>query len=68
MRRVDELLRPVSSEIRRVNYGKMEIDVTVNDPKAYKVPWTISLNQFIALDTELLDYVCLEKKAAPHLE
>jgi hypothetical protein len=58
----------VTERFRRVNYGKMEIDITVDDPKAYKSPWTIRLNQFIASDTELLDYVCLEnEKAAPHL-
>lgn len=58
----------VTERFRRVNYGKLEIDVTVDDLKAYKSPWTIRLNQFIAVDTELLDYVCLEnEKAAQHL-
>jgi hypothetical protein len=53
---------------RRVNYGKLEIEVTVDDPKAYTAPWTIKLNHFIVLNTELLDFVCLEnEKDAPHL-
>jgi hypothetical protein len=51
-----------------VNYGKMEIEVTVDDPKAYTKPWTIKLNQLIVLDTELLDYTCLEnEKDISHL-
>ena len=47
---------------RRVNYGKLEIEVTVTDPKAYTQPWTVKLNHFIALDTELLNYICLENE------
>jgi hypothetical protein len=34
--------------------GRLEIEVTVDDPKAYTRPWTIALNQHIALDTDLL--------------
>jgi hypothetical protein len=58
----------VTERFRRVNYGKLEIDVTVNDLKAYSAPWTVRLNQFIALDTDLLDYICSEnEKDVPHL-
>jgi hypothetical protein len=59
----------VTERLRRVNFGKLEIDVTVNDPKAYTRPWTVRLNQFLVPDTELLDYVCLENENdAPHLK
>jgi hypothetical protein len=52
----------------RVNYGRLEIEVTIDDPKAYTKPWTIKLNQLIQLDTELLDYYCLDnEKDASHL-
>ena len=30
--------------------------------KAYSAPWTVRLNQFIALDTDLLEYACLENE------
>jgi len=52
----------VTERFRRVNYGKMEIEVTIDDPRAYAKPWTVMLNQLIVLDTELLDYVCLENE------
>ena len=52
----------LTERFRRVNYGKMEVEMTVDDPKAYTAPWTITLNQFIQLDTELLDYICLENE------
>jgi hypothetical protein len=58
----------VTERFRRVTYGKLEIDVTVDDVKAYTAPWTVKLNQFIALDTDLLDYICNEnEKDVTHL-
>jgi hypothetical protein len=54
--------------IRRPNYGTLEIQATVDDPKAYTKPWTVSVNQHIALDTDLLEYACLEnEKDVPRL-
>jgi len=52
----------VTERFRRVNYGRLEIQITVDDPKAYTAPWTVKLNQPIVLNTELLDYVCLENE------
>ena len=58
----------MTERFRRVNYGKLEIEITVNDPKAYSAPWTVTLNQLIVVDTDLLDYVCLEnEKDVKHL-
>ena len=58
----------MTEKFRRVNYGKLEIELTVDDPKAYTAPWTVKLNHFIVLDTELLDYICLEnEKSLSHL-
>ena len=58
----------MTERFRRVNYGRLEIQVTVDDPKAFTAPWTVKLNQFIVLNTELLDYFCLEnEKDASHL-
>jgi hypothetical protein len=54
--------RRQAGSFSRVNFGKLEIEVTVDDPKAYTRPWTVKLNHFIALDTDLLDYFCLENE------
>jgi hypothetical protein len=57
----------VTERFRRPNFGKLEIEITVDDPKAYTAPWTIKLNQPIVLDTELLDYICAEnERDSPH--
>jgi hypothetical protein len=52
----------VTERFRRVNYGRMEIDITVDDPKAYTRPWTVRHNQQIILDEELIEFVCLENQ------
>ena len=58
----------VTERFRRANFGTLEIEVTVNDPKAYTRPWTVMIRQTAVLDTEMLDSVCLEnEKDVPHL-
>jgi hypothetical protein len=58
----------VTERFRRVNYGTLEIGLTIDDSKAYTKPWTIKVTQIIAPDTELLDYICLEnEKDVAHL-
>ncbi len=52
----------ITERFRRLNFGKLEIELTVDDPKAYTRPWTIKLNQTIRLDTDLLDYVVNENE------
>jgi hypothetical protein len=58
----------VTERFRRPNYGSLEIEVTVNDPKAYTQPWTVTLKQVIKLDMELADEICLEnEKSVQHM-
>ena len=52
----------LTERFRRVNYGKLNIDLTVDDPKAYTAPWTVTLHQNLKPDTDLVDYVCLENE------
>ena len=58
----------VTEKFHRVNFGTLEIEVTVDDSKAYTKPWTINVKQILAPDTELLEYICLEnEKDVQHL-
>ena len=58
----------VTERFRRPNLGNLEIEVTINDPKAYTRPWTATIRQTAVLDTELLDLICLEnEKDVQHL-
>jgi hypothetical protein len=58
----------VTERFRRVNFGRLEIEVTVSDSKAYKNPWTVKLTHLLVPDTDLVDYICLEnERDIPHL-
>ena len=48
--------------IRRPNYGNLEVEVTIDDPKAYTAPWKVTIQQPLVLDSELIDYYCLENE------
>jgi hypothetical protein len=52
----------LTEKIRRPNFGTLEVELTIDDPKSYTAPWTVTLRQPLALDSELLDYYCLENE------
>jgi hypothetical protein len=59
----------VREQIRRPDFGHLEVVVTVDDPKAYTKPWTVTLKQRIVVDTDLIDEICLEnEKFLEHLK
>lgn len=54
----------VTERIRRPNYGTLEIQITVNDPRTYKQPWTVTANQTLLADDELIEFVCGENNTS----
>jgi len=52
----------VTERFRRPTFGRMEIDVTIEDKKAYTKPFSVRVNQSLMLDEELLEFVCLENQ------
>jgi hypothetical protein len=67
---IDEEGTPITSagrlteRFRRLNYGTLEIQITVDDPKTFTRPWTYKLNQRLMPDTELIEFVCLENNTS----
>jgi hypothetical protein len=58
----------ITERFHRLNFGELEVTITVDDPKAYTRPWTVTLNQTIRLDTDLLDYIVNEnEKSLQHI-
>jgi len=52
----------------RPTIGRMNIDVTIDDPKAYTRPWTVKLAWRLVPDTDLIEYICEENnKDVPHM-
>jgi hypothetical protein len=52
----------MTERIRRVSFGRMEIDITVDDPKAYTKPWTVRHNQVLMPDQEIIEFICEENQ------
>jgi hypothetical protein len=54
---------------RRPNVGSLEIEVTINDPKAYVKPLKYTLKASLVPDEDLLEYFCAEnEKDAQHIQ
>ncbi len=59
----------VREQIRRPDFGHLDIQVTVDDPKAYTKPWTVTVKERLVVDTELIDEICLEnEKSLKHMK
>jgi hypothetical protein len=52
----------VTERLRRVSVGELRIELTVDDPKAYTEPWTVTLVQRLAPDLELAEATCAEEQ------
>ena len=58
----------VTERFRRVNYGRLEIDVTVEDPTFYTKPLTVRVNWRLYPEGELIEFICNEnEQSSQHL-
>jgi hypothetical protein len=51
-----------TERFRRPTFGRLIIDTTVEDPKAYTRPWTVRVDQRITADEELIEFICNENQ------
>ena len=51
-----------TERFRRPTFGKLEIDVTLEDAKALTKPFTVRINQRVAVDEEPIEFVCNENQ------
>ena len=52
----------LTERIRRRDMGHMDIQLTIDDPKAYTKPWKAELHPELIPDTELIEFVCNENE------
>ena len=52
---------------RRVKFGLMQIDITIEDPKAYTKPFTVRVNHQLMPDSALMEFVCEERDAVHYV-
>lgn len=50
----------VTEKLRRPTFGLMQIEISVDDPKAYTRPWSVTIEMAYQPDTTLLEEICLD--------
>ena len=58
----------ITERFRRRDFGHLDLQVTIDDPKAYTKPWTVAVPLHLFPDGDLLEFVCNEnEKDASHM-
>jgi len=57
----------IVERFQRPDFGHMVAQVTIDDPKAYSKPWTVTIPWEFVADTELMDWVCENNKDPGHM-
>src|SRR6195256_1668837 len=57
----------LTERLRRRDFGHMDFEMTIDDPKVFTRPFTVKRERSLAPDTELLEDVCENERDAAHL-
>jgi hypothetical protein len=58
----------MTERFRRPNFGSLEIDVTIDDKKAYTKPFTVRVNHQLMVDSEMIEFICNEnERSSTHI-
>ena len=58
----------MTERFRRPTFGTLQIDVTIDDPKAYTRPFTVRVNHRLLVDQEMIEFICNEnEQSTDHL-
>jgi hypothetical protein len=59
----------MTERFRRPTFGTLEIDITIDDPKAYTKPFTVRVNQRLSVDEEMIEFICNEnERSTEHIK
>ena len=65
---LDQLGKPstealhVTMRLRRKDFGHLDIQITIDDAKAYTRPWNVAVEAALVLNTDLMEFICLENE------
>ena len=57
----------ITERLHRRDFGHMDFEMTIDDPKVFTKPFTIKMDRLLAPDTEILEDVCENERDAPHM-
>ena len=52
----------VTERFHRASVGQLDLQITIDDAKAYAKPWTVMEHPHLLPDTDLLEFICLENE------
>lgn len=59
----------MTERFHRTSYGFMDLEITVDDPKAYTRAWSVTIKQRLMPDDELIEFVCAEnERSSAHFQ
>lgn len=61
-----EALR-ITERFRRRDFGHMDLEMTIDDPKAFTKPFSFRIDKTLVPDTDLLESVCENDRSVPHM-
>jgi hypothetical protein len=57
----------VTERIRRIDFGHLESQITIEDPGAYAKPWTLTMRFNLLADAELIEDICESERDSLHM-
>src|SRR5947209_7408141 len=57
----------ITERLRRLDFGHMQYEMTIDDPKAFTKPFTLRADKTLAADTVLLEDICENERSGTHL-
>jgi hypothetical protein len=70
---IDQAGRPstealhVTERFSRKDFGHMEVQITIDDSKAYTKPWTVTEKFNLVTNGDLLEFICENNRDAQHM-
>ena len=57
----------ITERYRRPNFGHLEVEITIDDPKAFTRPFAFKIAKKLTPDTDLLESICEGDSSPPHM-
>ena len=57
----------VQERFRRLDFGHLDIEMTIDDPEFYTRPWTVTVHKGLMVDGELIEWMCENEKDLVHM-
>jgi hypothetical protein len=57
----------ITERFRRRDFGHMDLEMTIDDPKTFTRPFSFRLDKTLVPDTDLLESVCENDRSVPHM-